>query len=90
MSRFSKPVRYSSTAAYCPESPMRSRTAWGSFAMSMPSTVAVPSSGSSRVVSTRTVVVLPAPLGPSSPSTVPCSTDRSNPSSAVTCLSPDP
>ncbi len=34
----------------------------------------------------RTAVVLPAPLGPSSPHTVPSATARSKPASA--CLSP--
>jgi hypothetical protein len=73
-----------STAAYCPASPMRSRTCWGWRTTSRPSTVAVPLSGRSSVVSTRTAVVLPAPLGPSSPSTVPRGTARSIPASAST------
>ena len=38
----------------------------------------------SSVVSTRTSVVLPAPLGPSSPRTVPLGTSRSTPPSART------
>ena len=84
MSRFSNPVRYSSTAAYCPDRPIRERTPAGSASTSTPATVARPLSGFSSVVSTRTVVVLPAPLGPSSPSTVPFATVRSTPSSAVT------
>src|SRR6266511_200101 len=84
MSRFSNPVRCSSTAAFCPESPMRSRTLSGSAHTSRPATTALPSSGSSSVVRMRTAVVFPAPFGPSSPSTVPCGTARSMPSSAVT------
>ena len=47
-------------------------------------TVARPASGFCNVVRMRTVVVLPAPLGPSRPSTVPSSTARSSPSSAFT------
>jgi len=85
MSRFSKPVRYSSTAAYCPDSPIRRRTWSGWASTSMPATSARPESGRSSVVSTRTAVVLPAPLGPSTPSTVPSGTRRSSPSSARTC-----
>src|SRR4051794_30702405 len=84
MSRFSKPVRYSSTAAYCPESPMTLRTRPGCASTSIPATVAVPASGSRRVVSTRTTVVLPAPFGPSNPTTVPSGTRRSTPSRART------
>ena len=45
-------------------------------------TTARPPSGSSKVVKMRTAVVLPAPLGPSTPSTVPRGTDRSIPRSA--------
>ena len=48
-----------------------------------PGDLGAPASGSSSVVSTRTVVVLPAPFGPSRPSTVPCATSRSSPSSAM-------
>ena len=51
---------------------------------SMPATSARPQSGCSRVVSTRTAVVLPAPFGPSRPRTVPSGTSRSSPSSART------
>src|SRR5258708_10879561 len=47
--------------------PMRARTARGSAAASMPSTLAVPCEGFTRVAIMRSVVVLPAPLGPSSP-----------------------
>src|SRR5205823_8572366 len=84
MRRFSRPVRLSSTAAYWPARPMRARTAAGSRITSTPSTPARPASGRTVVVSTRTVVVLPAPLGPSSPSTVPAGTAKSIPSSATT------
>jgi hypothetical protein len=46
-------------------------------------TLARPELGASRVARIRTVVVLPDPLGPSSPSTVPVGTVRSMPSSAL-------
>src|SRR5215217_7498139 len=84
MTRFSSPVRWSSTAAYCPARPMRARSAAASATTSRPATRAVPASGSSRVARMRTVVVLPAPLGPRTPSTVPGATSRSTPSSART------
>ena len=51
----------------------------GFGATSIPSMVARPPSGRRRVVRIRTVVVLPAPLGPSRPSTVPGATERSTP-----------
>ncbi len=62
--------------------------ACGSRTTSTPSIVAVPLSGVMSVVSTLTVVVLPAPFGPSSALTVPCGTERSSPASA--CTGPDP
>jgi hypothetical protein len=61
---------------------MRARTLRGSPATSTPSTVARPASAFNRVVRMRTVVVLPAPLGPSRPSTVAGSTVRSTPRNA--------
>jgi hypothetical protein len=82
MSRFSNPVRYSSTAAYCPDSPNCARTLAGSFVTSMPATVAIPPSGGISVVRMRTAVVFPAPFGPRSPRIVPSGTARSRPSSA--------
>ena len=77
-------MRFSSTAAYWPDSPIRRRTACASRATSSPATVARPASARSSVARMRTVVVLPAPFGPSSPSTVPSRTSRSTPSSART------
>ena len=71
MSRFSKPVRYSSTAAYWPDSPMRRRTARGSASTSTPATVARPASGFSSVVSTGRSWSCRRRSGPSRPSTVP-------------------
>ncbi len=46
---------------------MRSRTWSGCVATSYPATTAVPPVGDSSVQSTRTVVDLPAPLGPRNP-----------------------
>jgi hypothetical protein len=50
ISRFSAPVRWSSTAAYCPDAPMRERNRWASATTSNPPTVACPASGFSSVV----------------------------------------
>src|SRR5215213_7208651 len=61
---------------------MRARSAGASETTSRPATRAVPASGSSSVARMRTVVVLPAPLGPRTPSTVPGATASSTPSSA--------
>src|SRR6266487_4506869 len=74
-------------AADWPASPIERRTAAASRTTSWPSTIARPWSGRSRVVRMRTAVVLPAPLGPSTPSTVPRGTDRSMPLNA--CTSPN-
>ena len=74
-------------AADCPDSPIDRRTAAASRTTSRPSTSACPPSGRSNVVRMRTAVVLPAPFGPSTPSTVPRGTDRSMPRSA--CTSPN-
>src|SRR3712207_4826203 len=60
----------------------RRSTAWRTT--SRPATRALPASGTRSVVRMRTVVVLPAPLGPSRPSTVPAGTSRSPPESAWT------
>ena len=46
---------------------MLRRTCAGALTMSKPATVAVPSEGSSSVVSILMVVLLPAPFGPSRP-----------------------
>jgi hypothetical protein len=86
MTRFSKPVRYSSTAAYWPDSPIRRLTSAGSDATSTPATRADPPSGRSNVVRHRTVVVLPAPFGPSNPRILPFGTAKSTPPSATKSL----
>src|SRR5690349_7920919 len=49
-----------------------------------PSMSTSPSSGRSKPATTRRVVVLPQPLGPSSVSTAPCFTSNDTPSTAVT------
>ena len=59
------------------------RTSWGSRTTSCPATVARPPSGRSNVVRMRIAVVLPAPLGPSNPTTVASATSKSTPASAV-------
>src|ERR687883_1675676 len=84
MYRFSWPVRFSSTAAYWPARPICERSFAASRTTSKPATRAEPPSGRSSVVRMRTAVVLPAPLGPSRPSTVPFSAQRSTPSRART------
>lgn len=56
---------------------MRSRVA------SCPKTRTMPVGTGRRVVMQRIAVVLPAPLGPSSPNTSPSWTERSRPSTAV-------
>jgi hypothetical protein len=63
---------------------MRSRTRPGWATTSKPATRAVPAEGRSSVVRTLISVVLPAPLGPSSPNSSPCATATSTPFSAVT------
>src|SRR3954463_13878653 len=82
MTRFSSPLSSSSTASHWPASPICARSAGASETTSRPATRALPASGSSSVARMRTVVVLPAPLGPSTPSTVPGPTASSTPSSA--------
>ena len=49
----------------------------------MPATRAEPASAVESVVRMRTAVVLPAPLGPSSPQTVPRGTSKPTPSRAT-------
>src|SRR2546430_11740599 len=53
---------------------MQARTLPGCLITSKPATSADPPSGDSKVVKMRTTVVLPAPFGPSRPSTVPSGT----------------
>src|SRR5204863_6956164 len=83
ISRFSRPVSSSSTAANCPVRASSSRTSADSATTSWPSSSARPVSGSSSVARIRTSVVLPAPFGPSRPKTMPSGTSRSTPARAV-------
>ncbi len=76
-------VASGSTPCLCPTTPMACRARRGAASMSMTATLARPASGRVRVMSTRTVVDLPAPL-PSSPKIVPGCTARLSPSSART------
>ena len=64
MTRFSRPVIISSTAADWPARPIMRRTAIASRTTSCPSTRSVPRSGSISVATMRMKVVFPAPLGP--------------------------
>jgi hypothetical protein len=62
----------------------RLRAVTGSAATSTPATLAEPAVGSTRVVRTPIVVVLPAPLGPSRPNTSPRPTSKLMPATAST------
>ncbi len=77
-------------AASCNATPMLRRTSLAWVATSNPATMALPAVGRSRVVSMRTVVLLPAPFGPRKPKISPWATSRSTPSTAFTSLSPLP
>ena len=79
MTRFSRPVRISSTAENCPVRLIDSRTRAGCDTTSNPLTLAVPASGLSRVVRALTIVVLPAPLEPSNAKMLPLATSKSTP-----------
>src|SRR5271156_7160005 len=67
----------------CGMTPIASRTRRAWRATSKPATQALPSLGGSSVVSIRTNVVLPAPLGPSRPKTSPRRTSKLTLSTAV-------
>ncbi len=84
--RFSRPVRISSTAANCPVRLMDSRTSAGCVTTSKPSTVAVPASALSSVDRIFTTVVLPAPLEPSRAKMLPRATSKSTPRSTRSSL----
>ena len=84
--RFSRPVRISSTAANCPVRLMDSRTCAPCAATSKPLTVAVPASCLSSVERMFRTVVLPAPLEPSRAKMLPRATSKSTPRSACTFL----
>src|SRR4029079_14314923 len=78
-SRFAVADSFSYSPGVSVRIPTRERTSSGRSVTSRPSTQARPSVGAISAVSTRTVVVLPAPLGPSSPRTSPRFTSRSTP-----------
>jgi len=86
MIMFSRPVRISSTAANWPVRLIDSRTRAGCDTTSNPLTRAVPPSGLSRVVRIFTIVVLPAPLEPSSAKMLPPATSKSTPLSTRSSL----
>ena len=79
---FSVPVSSSSTDANWPVSAISWRTCTASVTTSYPQIRACPASAFSKVASTRTAVVLPAPFGPSRARTVPGPAARSTPRSA--------
>src|SRR5215472_1883286 len=72
------------TPMACGTYPILRLTPTGSPSRSQPATVAVPAVGRSSVVSIRSVVVLPAPLGPRKPTISPPPTVRSTPRTAST------
>ncbi len=80
--RFWRPVSRPSRVASWAATPMWRRTSPGWDTTSKPATVPRPASGMASVVRTRTAVVFPAPLGPSSPRIVPAGTEKSTPASA--------
>src|SRR5207302_1864013 len=81
--RFSSPVSRLSTAENWPVRPIAARTASGSLARSKPAMCTLPASGLRSVDRIWTVMVFPAPLGPSSENVVPSAMSRSIPSRAV-------
>src|SRR5216683_8188187 len=83
MSTFSHPVRSRSEVSACGITPIASRTRTGSRATSKPATNPCPEVGTISVVSIRLSVVLPAPLGPSSPNNSPRRTSKLTWSTAV-------
>jgi len=70
----------------CGTTARRLRTRTGSATTLRPVTRAVPDVGSTRVVSTPIVVVLPAPFGPSRPKTSPRATTNDSSSTALAGL----
>ena len=84
--RFSRPLRISSTAANCPVRLIDSRTSAACVATSKPLTPTVPASALSSVDRIFTTVVLPAPLEPSRAKMLPRATSRSTPRSTSSSL----
>ena len=77
-------VRLGYIAAVWSWTPMRSLSCAAWLATSRPRTRALPLSGTRRPSRISTVVVLPAPLGPSIPKTSPRVTSNETPSTAWT------
>jgi hypothetical protein len=86
MRRFSFPVKYSSKAAYWPVKPIELLNFSASLTTSKPLISTFPLSGKSSVPRIWTVVVFPAPFGPSNARTVSLLTTKSMPSSTVRSL----
>ncbi len=84
--RFSRPLRISSTAANCPVRLMASRTSPACVATSKPLTLAVPASALSSVHRMFTTVVLPAPFEPSRAKMLPRVTSKCTPRSTSSFL----
>ena len=68
--------------------PSRRLASTGSAHTSWPSTYAAPASGRSSPTAIDSVVVLPAPLGPSRPKNEPAGTSRSTPATATLSVEP--
>ena len=80
---FSSPVRFLSRLGFWKMIPTRRRTVAASATTSKPSISARPSVGASVVVRIESVVVLPAPLGPSRAKNSPGRTWKLIPSTAL-------
>src|SRR5665647_1710370 len=78
----SRPLSLSKTWSPSGSTPIRALAATGSDHTSWPSTSTVPASGRSRPVIIDSVVVLPAPLGPTRPYIDPAGTSSESPSTA--------
>lgn len=81
--RFCRAVSERSRLLRWGTTPRRLRAPAGSVATSIPPVRATPEVGRTRVVRIPMVVVLPAPLGPSSPNTSPAATENESPSTAL-------
>ena len=77
-------VSFGYSSAVWRVTPTRCLSSSGLRATSMPRTSSWPESGARRPSSISTVVVLPAPFGPSSPKTSPGATSKETPSTACT------
>ena len=80
--RFSRALRSRYRSGSCASSPILPRTAHASSGSEEPSTRTLPACGRSSVASTRSSVLLPAPLGPNTTSDCPARSDSDTPPSA--------